>query len=65
MNNKYDPKTTPWEVNEEELPAKGESEDKLKFLLRYAILAPSSHNSQPWKFSVRGNEIRVYADKTR
>ena len=65
MSNKYDPKTTPWEVNEEEFPAKGETEDKLKFLLRYAILAPSSHNSQPWKFSIRGNEIQVFADKTR
>ena len=65
MSDKYDPKTTPWEVNEREFPAKDETEDKLKFLLRYAILAPSSHNSQPWKFSIRGNEIRLYTDQTR
>jgi nitroreductase len=64
MSNKDDPKTTPWEVNEREFPAKGETEDKLKFLLRYAILAPSSHNSQPWKFSIRVNEIRVFSDIT-
>jgi len=65
MSDKYDPKTTPWQIKEEDFPAKGKTEDKLKFLLRYAILAPSSHNSQPWKFSIRGNEIRVFADKAR
>ena len=65
MSDKYDPKTTPWEIKEGNFPAKGKSEDKLQFLIRYAILAPSSHNSQPWKFSIRGNEIRVFADKTR
>jgi nitroreductase len=65
MSNTYDPKSTPWEIKERDFPATGEPEDKLKFLLRYAILAPSSHNSQPWKFSIRGDEIRVFADKTR
>ncbi len=28
------------------------SEDKIKFLLHYAILAPSTHNSQPWLFKI-------------
>lgn len=65
MNRTYDPKTTPWEVKEQDFPATGEIEERLKFLLRYAILAPSSHNSQPWKFSVGDNEIRIFADKTR
>ena len=65
MSDKYDPKTTPWEIKEGDFPAKGEPEDNLKFLIRYAILAPSSHNSQPWKFSIGGNEIRLFADKTR
>ncbi len=65
MSDRYDPKTTPWEIEEKDFPAKGESEEKLRFLLRYAILAPSSHNTQPWKFAVRDNEIRISADKTR
>jgi hypothetical protein len=34
-------------------------------LVRAAILAPSSHNTQPWWFRVAGNQISVYADRTR
>lgn len=53
----------PWEVNEEEFPEAGKIEERLIFLLRYAILAPSGHNTQPWYFSVRGNEILVYVNR--
>jgi nitroreductase len=35
------------------------------FALRYAILAPSSHNSQPWLFHVEGDTIELYADRSR
>ncbi len=54
-----------WDVKESDFPANGSSEEKLQFLLSYAILAPSSHNSQPWKFNVSGDEIRLYADESR
>ncbi len=54
-----------WDVKESDYPSNGSGEEKLAFLLNYAILAPSSHNSQPWKFNVSGNEIRLYADRTR
>lgn len=30
-----------------------------------AILAPSSHNTQPWLFRITDSEIDVYADETR
>ena len=53
-----------WNVKED-FPEKGSMEDKLKFLINYAVLAPSSHNTQPWKFSIKGNNIEVYADFTR
>lgn len=62
---KYDPKVTPWQINEQDFPRKGSSIEKLEFLLRYAILAPSSHNTQPWKFSIGENEIQVFADNDR
>ena len=65
MSDRYDPQTTPWGIKEVDFPVKGKPEDKLQFLIRYAILAPSSHNSQPWKFSIGDNEIQVSADKTR
>lgn len=54
-----------WEVKEKDFPKAGTIEEKLMFLLRYAILAPSGHNTQPWKFSIRTNKISVYVDRTR
>ncbi|MGN7980092.1 Acg family FMN-binding oxidoreductase [Burkholderia sp. 22313] len=37
----------------------------LRSLLGYAVLAPSSHNSQPWRFLVNGTTISVCADRVR
>ncbi len=34
-------------------------------LVRLATLAPSGHNTQPWKFAVTPDEIRIYPDLTR
>lgn len=34
-------------------------------LMRYTTLAPSGHNTQPWKFSILGNVIHIAADKSR
>jgi hypothetical protein len=34
-------------------------------LVRYASLAPSGHNTQPWKFSHRGGLVRIKADPSR
>ena len=65
MNTNYDPRTTPWQVQEQDFPHEGSSAEKLRFLLRYAILAPSGHNSQPWKFSVGKDEIHILTDETR
>ena len=54
-----------WDIKESDFPANGSSEEKLTFLLRYAILAPSSHNTQPWRFDVNDSEIKVFADKNK
>jgi hypothetical protein len=54
-----------WEVKESDFPVAGSTEDKLKFLLRYAVLAPSGPNTQPWKFAVSTNTVSVYADLNR
>ena len=42
-----------WNIKPERFPKKGTWKNKLKFLVRYGILAPSGHNSQPWKFMIR------------
>jgi len=62
---KYGPLATPWQIKEHEFPQDRDPTAKLQFLLRYAILAPSSHNTQPWKFSVGEDEIQVFIDRTR
>ena len=55
-----------WDVNEDEFPKKGPMPEKINFILKYAILAPSGHNSQPWLFKIIGdNTIELYADRTR
>jgi nitroreductase len=65
MTVKYREKVTPWEIRESDFPAEGTPEEKISFLLRYAILAPSSLNSQPWKFSVQDDIVEVSIDKNK
>lgn len=57
--------TDAWNVHESDFPSNGSPEEKSAFLLQYAILAPSSYNAQPWRFSVNGSEIRLFADESR
>lgn len=54
-----------WDVSESDFPRTGSPAEKLRFLLRYAVLAPSNHNTQPWLFRVRGNTVELYADRAR
>ena len=54
-----------WDLSERDFPWTSSIETQLGFLLRYAILAPSTKNSQPWAFSVRGNRIHLLADTRR
>ena len=54
-----------WAISEDDFPRAEALETQLGFLLRYAILAPSTKNSQPWAFSIQGNRIHVIADLNR
>ena len=54
-----------WAVDAEAFPSSAPVEERARFLLRYAILAPSSHNSQPWRFAVHGRDVHVAADESR
>lgn len=60
----FDPFKTPYEVDEQMFPLYESVQEQFLFILRYAILAPSSHNTQPWKFSLSDDGIAVYADYT-
>lgn len=50
---------------EAQFPHAGQLSEKLRFLLNYAILSPSSHNTQPWQFKIVDDRIELYADRTR
>ena len=55
----------PWDIDVADFPTDGSPAEKLAHAVRYAVLAPSSHNSQPWIFHLEGNELELRADRTR
>ncbi len=59
------PAKTAWSVREADFPATEGFAERMRFLLRYAVLAPSARNTQPWFFVVRGQQIGVHADLSR
>ena len=44
--------------------SKSVSRDEIRFLVRYATMAPSGGNQQPWKFSWNGDNLRVQQDRS-
>ena len=61
----WDPRITPRLIDEAEFWEIDEPKAQKEFLLRYAVLAPSSHNTQPWSFRATKEGIEVFADVTR
>jgi hypothetical protein len=57
--------TTCWNIDEHDFPRHGTPQSKLQFVLQYATLAPSSHNSQPWRFMLAGRQVTLLADRPR
>jgi hypothetical protein len=56
---------SPWAPDENDFPYDGTVESALRFCVGYAMMAPSSHNAQPWWFRVAGNTITVGLDVSR
>jgi nitroreductase len=61
MNAPHDP----WTFSADDFPEDGFAADQLEFLLRYAILAPSNHNTQPWLFKINAMDVELFADRRR
>jgi hypothetical protein len=59
------PKPTAWSVDEHQLAPNASIEERLRHALRYALLAPSNHNTQPWHFIVDGDCVTLCADRLR
>ncbi len=60
-----DPIIDQWDVEEADFPAGGTPAEKLHFFLRYAVLAPSRYNTQPWHFKVARDMVELYTDNGR
>ncbi|QDT96490.1 Acg family FMN-binding oxidoreductase [Gimesia aquarii] len=54
-----------WKVVEEDYPAEASLTERLRFLIRYAILAPSSHNTEPWLYRIHDDQIDLFYDESR
>ena len=61
----FEESLNPWEVREIDFPAEESPARQLRFLLNYAVLAPSRHNTQPWLFTIEQNTVELHADRSR
>jgi hypothetical protein len=55
----------PWRVDERAFPAGEGWPAQARFLIRYAVLAPSAHNAQPWLFHIWDEGLDLRADRSR
>ncbi|MCW6035303.1 hypothetical protein K4A83_03310 [Spirulina subsalsa FACHB-351] len=55
----------PWQVTLDAFPRGGTPSERWHYLWNYAVLAPSGHNTQPWRFGVVGEKMALYADRQR
>lgn len=44
------------------MPDRSHLQKDIYTILSYAILAPSTHNSQPWLFKIKSDSIEIYSD---
>jgi nitroreductase len=49
----------PWQIQETDFPRLESVEQKLKFLTKFGLLAPSTHNTQPWIFAITSNHLTI------
>jgi nitroreductase len=54
-----------WSAAIDEFPLGGTAADQLAAVVPFAILAPSSHNSQPWQFRLSRDSLELWADRSR
>ena len=52
-------------TTETEFPFEASPKEQLRFLLSFAIQAPSGHNTQPWLFRLEEDHVDLLADRTR
>ena len=53
------------EIDPEAFAALASPKEKIAFILQYGVLAPSTHNSQPWRFTLGENYCDIYRDDAK
>jgi hypothetical protein len=56
---RHTPNYQSWLVNEAAFPQTGSLAERVLYLCRYGLLAPSVHNTQPWQFRVDGATLHI------
>lgn len=51
-----------WNIKESEFPKDRSVEEKIQFFIKYGVLAPSTHNTQPWQFKIVGSKLLILPD---
>ncbi|GAB4475863.1 MAG: nitroreductase family protein [Burkholderiaceae bacterium] len=54
-----------WRIDDLQWPGHGSPRARWTFLIQHAVLAPSSHNAQPWRFRLEGDTLELLADRAR
>jgi nitroreductase len=57
--------SNPWIIDEGDFHELETRDEQMRILVRYAILAPSGHNTQPWSFRMTAGGVEVHADTSR
>ena len=65
MIESFNPRVTPWHIDDSEFYELESFGEQMRFLLQYAVLAPSGHNTQPWAFRVTAGGVEVFADYSK
>lgn len=55
----------PADLPSADFPMDGPPREQLRHALRLAVLAPSGHNTQPWRFILRDRSVDLRADRER
>lgn len=55
----------PWATREQDFWSIGDGHARSRFVINYAVLAPSALNTQPWLFTAGERHIDLYADRRR
>ena len=64
-NDGFEPRATPWQAAALEAAPGAPFDEAARAFVQAAVLAPSGHNTQPWRFAIREPDVVVSPDPER